>query len=176
MNFSEIAMTRQSCRKYDNTRNVEREKLLSILETARLSPSACNGQPYHITVCRGESAQKVAKACQGPGMNKFASDAPILLVISEEKYVSTAALGAKVKGNDYRSIDIGILSAYITAEAAAQGLGTCILGWFDDEEIRKVCDLERPVRLVITLGYAAPDDKLRAKKRKELSELISEKN
>ena len=63
------------------------------------------------------------------GMNRFASDAPILLVISEKPYVATAALGAKAKGIDYRSIDIGILAAYLTAEATAQGLSTCILGW-----------------------------------------------
>lgn len=172
MNFSEIANTRQSCRSYD-PREVEKEKLEAVLESARLSPSACNGQPYHITVCTGESKKLVAKAVQGMGMNKFASDAPILLVISEKPYVKSAALGAKLKGNDYRSIDIGILSAYITAEATAQGLGTCILGWLDDDKIRRVCDLDGAVRLVITLGYAKEGDPLRKKTRKSLEELIS---
>ena len=176
MNFTEIALARQSCRRYDSSKEIETTKLTAVLESARLAPSACNGQPYHITVCRGETAKKVAEACKGPGMNKFALDAPILIVISEEAYVATAALGAKVKGNDYRSIDIGIVSAYLTAEAAAQGLGSCILGWFDDAAIRGICGLEKPVRLVITLGYPAEDDKLRAKKRKDLSELVSEKN
>ena len=174
MNFTEIAQGRQSCRKYDPEREVEREKLDAILESARLSPSACNGQPYHITVCHGEAAKEVAKAVMGMGMNKFAADAPLLLVISEEDYVASAAFGAKVKGNDYRSIDIGILSAYITAEATAQGLSTCILGWLDDKKIREICKLDKPVRLVITLGYAADGDKLRDKKRKPLDELVSE--
>ena len=173
MNFTEIAMTRQSCRSYNPEREVEAEKLERILETARLSPSACNGQPYHVTVCKGDAAKRVAKAVQGMGMNKFAADAPIMLVISEKPYVATAALGAKVKGNDYRSIDIGILSAYITAEATAQGLGTCILGWLDDDEIRKICSLDGAVRLVITLGYAKDEDSLRAKKRKDMSKLVS---
>ena len=175
MNFSEIAKNRQSCRKYNEERVVEEEKLNAILESARLSPSACNGQPYHITVCRGEAARSVAKAVMGMGMNKFAADAPILLVISEEDYVASAALGAKVKGNDYRSIDIGILAAYITAEATAQGLSTYILGWLDDKKIREICGLDKPVRLVITLGYAADDDKLREKKRKPIERLVSEK-
>lgn len=173
MNFIEIAENRQSCRAYNPNRVVEQEKLDRILESARLSPSACNGQPYHITVCRGDAAKNVAKATQGMGMNKFASDAPVLLVLSEKPYVATAALGAKVKKNDYRSIDIGILSAYITSEATVQGLGTCILGWLDDSDIRKICNLDGAVRLVITLGYARDDDKLRAKKRKDMDDLVS---
>ena len=172
MDFLSIANNRQSTRSYDSTREVEIEKLNKILEAARLSPSACNGQPYHITVCRGESAKKVAKATQGMGMNKFASDAPVLLVISEMPYVASAALGAKVKKNDYRSIDIGIVAAYMTAEATAQGLGTCILGWLDDSEIREICGVDGAVRLVITVGYAKEGDKLRSKKRKDIDALV----
>ena len=175
MNFTEIAIARQSCRKYDANRDVEREKIDAILESARLSPSACNGQPYHLTVCKGESAKKVAACVTGMGMNKFAADAPVLIVVSEEDYVASAAFGARVKGNDYRSIDIGIVTAYITAEAAAQGLGSCILGWIDDKKIREICELDKPVRLVITLGYASADEKQRDKKRKEISELVSER-
>lgn len=173
MNFKEIAENRQSCRAYDPSRPVESEKLEAILASARLSPSACNGQPYHITVCQGETAKRVAKATQSMGMNKFASDAPVMLVISEKPYVKTAALGAKVKNNDYRSIDIGILAAYITAEATAQGLGTCMLGWFEDAKLREMCGLDAPVRLVITLGYPVEGDKLRPKKRKEIEELAT---
>ena len=175
MNFMEIAQTRQSCRAYDETRPVEDEKLNAVLEAAQLSPSACNGQPYHFTVCRGEVAKEVAKATMGLGMNKFSVQAPVLIVVSEMPYVKSAAMGAKVKKNDYRSIDIGIATAYLTAEAAAQGLSTCILGWLDSDKICKLCDLEYPARLVITLGYAKEDDKLRPKKRKDLSELVSYK-
>lgn len=173
MNFLAIAKTRQSCRSYDESRCIEQEKLDAILEAAQLSPSACNGQPYKITVCRGQAAKEVAAATAGMGLNKFASQAPVLLVLSEMPYVKSAALGAKLKNNDYRSIDIGIAAAYITAEAAAQGLGSCILGWLDDQKIRSICGLEYPVRLVITLGYAK-EETIRAKKRKDLSELVQE--
>ena len=174
MNFMEIANTRQSCRSYDENRPVEQEKLDAVLEAARLAPSACNGQPYHITVCRGETAKEVALLTRGlGGMNKFAVQAPVLLVLSEMPYVKSAALGAKVKNNDYRSMDIGIACAYLTAEATAQGLSTCILGWFDDEKVRKLCDIEQPIRLIITLGYAKDGDPLRKKVRKEISDLVS---
>lgn len=174
MNFTEIALTRQSCRSYDETREVEQKKLDSILEAARLAPSACNSQPYHFTVCRGQAAKEVAAATQGMGMNKFSSQAPVLIVISEATYNKSAALGAKVKSNDYRSIDIGITTAYLTAEATAQGLSTCILGWFDDDKVRKICGIDQSVRLVITLGYAK-DEALRNKKRKDISELVTYK-
>ena len=172
MNFTEIALARQSCRAYDETRPVEQEKLQAVLEATRLSPSACNGQPYQLTVCTGDTAKAVAKACGGLGMNKFAVQAPVCIVISEMPYVKSAAMGARVKNNDYRSIDIGIATAYLTAEATAQGLSTCILGWLDDGKIREICSLDYPVRLVITLGYAKEEEKLRNKKRKELSELV----
>ena len=173
MDFLEIAKNRQSCRNYDPDRPVEPEKLNAVLEAARLAPSACNGQPYHFTVCTGETARAVAKATMGMGMNKFAADAPMLIVVSERPYVRTAAVGAKLKGNDYRSIDIGIAAAYLTAEAAAQGLGSCILGWFEDAKIRAACGLDAPARLVIALGHPKGEDPLRPKKRKDRDELVT---
>jgi len=172
MDFMSIVNERQSVRAYEEGRMVEQEKIDSILEAARLSPSACNGQPYHVTVCKGEAAKKVAELCIGRGgMNKFAAQAPVLLVISEEPYCASAALGAKLKNNDYRSLDIGIATAFICCEATAQGLGTCIMGWFDDEKVREICHLKHPVRLVLSLGY--PADTHREKKRKSASELFS---
>ncbi len=173
MNFNEIAKHRQSCRNYAEKVAVEDEKIEKILESAILSPSACNSQPYHITVCKGECAKKVAKAVQGMGFNKFASAAPVMIVLSEMPYNKSAATGAALKKNDYRSIDIGIVCAYITAEAEAQGLSTCILGWLNDKEIRDICGLEGAVRLVISVGYAAEDDKLRPKVRKDRNEIVT---
>ena len=107
MNFLEIAQTRQSCRAYDEHRPVEQERLDAVLEAARLAPSACNAQPYHLTVCRGEAAKAAAKACSGLGMNKFASQAPVLIVISEQPYSKSAAMGAKVKGITHVGIYVG---------------------------------------------------------------------
>ena len=173
MNFSEIAKNRQSCRYFDNTKQVEDEKIQAILESTILSPSACNAQPYHFTVCKGEKAKEVAEATRGMGMNKFTADVPVMIVISEEAYNKTAGVGAILKDNDYRSIDIGIACAFLTAEATAQGLETCILGWLDDKKIRKICDLKHPVRLVVALGYPKENYELREKKRKSFEELVT---
>ena len=174
MHFSELAQHRESCRSYDGSREVEPEKIKKIMECARLSPSACNGQPYHLTVCTGDAAREVAKATQGMGMNKFTNDAPVMIVISEEPYVKSAALGSKVKGIDYRSIDIGICAAYITAMAAELSVESCILGWLDDEKIRKICGLDSKVHLVICLGYSSENAPRREKKRKQYSALVRE--
>lgn len=175
MNFTEIAQKRQSCRRYDETREVEQEKIDAILKVAQTAPSACNSQPYHITVCRGETATAVEKATKGMGgMNKFATEAPVCFVITEAPYPKMAAAGVKVMGTDYRSIDMGILTAYITSEATAQGLDTCIIGWIDKKKVAEIIGNDAPARIVITLGYAHPEDTLRKKMRKELSELVSE--
>lgn len=174
MNFMEIAQNRQSCRSFDENRPVEREKLDSVLQAVRLAPSACNGQPYHLTVCHGKKAKDAAAATVTLGMNRFATQAPVIIVFSEAPYVKTAAFGAKVRGIDYRSIDIGIAAAYLTAEAAVQGLGSCILGWVNDKKLRQICGVEDKVHLVVALGYPKEGDKLRKKLRKEISELVTE--
>lgn len=176
MDFKSLYETRQSCRKYDSSREVECEKLEAILEAGRYAPSACNGQPYHLTVCLGSVKEEVAKATQGPGINGFVNEAPVLIVISEGEYVKTAVIGSKVKKNDYRSIDIGILAAYLTSMAHELGLSTCILGWFSDEKIRALCGLSSPIRLLIALGYAREGDTLRPKKRKDFDQLVTFKD
>ncbi len=173
MNFTEIALTRQSCRSFDENRPVEQDKLQAVMEAARLAPSARNSQPYHFTVCQGDLAKEVAKGTMDMGMNKFAPQAPVMIVITEENYEPVAAVGAAVKRTDFRSVDIGIATAYLTAEATAQGLSTCILGWLNDGKIRKACNVDRPVRLVIALGYAKEDDPLRTKKRKDMDKLVT---
>lgn len=174
MSFMDIVLGRQSCRNYDPERLLEDEKLERILEAARLAPSACNAQPYHITVCKGELAHQVAKATMGMGLNGFTKNVPVMLVISEEPYNKTAALGAKLKGIDYRSIDIGIVCSHIVFQAHEEGLSSCILGWVDDKKVRELCGCEK-VHLIVALGYANKDDKLRPKKRKSIDELVSYK-
>ncbi len=171
MNFTEIANNRYSCRKYDTNRPVEDEKIEAVLKAGLLSPSACNGQPYHITVLKGDIAKEVARTTKSMKINGFVDQAPVLLVISEKPYSKMAALGAKLKNNDYRSIDIGILSAYLTAEATAQGLGSCIIGWLDSDQICKITGIDSTVRLVISLGY--PLDNMIPKKRKPFDEMVT---
>jgi nitroreductase len=174
MNFTEIAAARQSCRKYDTERTIEAEKLQAVLDAARMAPSACNSQPYRMTVCRGSVVEQIAKAktaaCEG--INDFVAQADTVIVISEQPVVVSPSMVERMKDQNFRDIDIGILAAYITAEATAQGLGSCIVGLFDDVQIRALCHLDAPVRLLITLGYPCADVVLREKRRKSMDDLV----
>ena len=176
MSILDFVKRRQSCRKYDFNKIVEEEKIKSILDVARLAPSAVNGQPYHITVCTGQTAIDVRQATMILGKNKFASHVPVFLVISNDKRLDKVRLGSIVMRNDFRSIDIGILAAYITAAATEEGLGTCIMGQFDTNKVKKACGTKLRPRLVIALGYPQEGYPIRYKKRKSIEELVSKKS
>ena len=170
MNFLELASQRQSCRAYLD-KEVEQEKIQSLIKAAHLAPSACNSQPFEMTVCTKENAKKVEELCVAGGMNKFATQAPVCIVLSEGEYSRSAALGAKRYHNDYRSLDIGEVCAYITLQATSIGLSTCILGAFKNEAIKEICHIDGDVRLVILVGYAS-DETVRNKIRKDHYKII----
>lgn len=168
--FLQLAASRQSDRSYDVSRIVEPEKLDRILEAARLSPSACNAQPWKfVVVTDSQLAREVGKATAGLGMNKFAKDAPVHILVVEESMNITSFLGAKIKDKYFPLIDIGIAAAHITLAAESEGLGSCILGWFDEKEIKKLVGIPIGKRLLldIVIGYPAKDKRKKSRKSKE---------
>ncbi len=173
MDFLALAQSRQSDRAYEK-RPVEREKLERVLQAACLAPSACNAQPWKFVVVDDpELAVKVGRATAGLGMNKFAKDAPVHILIIEESMNITSFLGAKIKDKYFPLIDIGIAAAHITLAAESEGLGSCILGWFDEKEIKKLVGIPAGKRLLldITIGYAAKPK--RKKSRKPMEKVVS---
>ncbi|MFO7754829.1 MAG: nitroreductase family protein [Bacteroidales bacterium] len=171
----ELIRRRQSDRGYLD-REVEQEKLDRILEAGRLAPSACNSQPWKFIVVNEPGMRKtVAEATSAKelGFNKFIDQAPVLLVIIREKPKLISQIGGSIKNKDYSVIDTGIAAENICLQATAEGLGTCILGWFDEKKVKKVLQVpdNKRAELVITIGY--PSKGYRQKKRKEPSELIS---
>lgn len=173
MDFLALAQSRQSDRAYEK-RPVEREKLERVLQAACLAPSACNAQPWKFVVVDDpELAVKVGRATAGLGMNKFAKDAPVHILIIEESMNITSFLGAKIKDKYFPLIDIGIAAAHITLAAESEGLGSCILGWFDEKEIKKLVGIPAGKRLLldITIGYAAKPK--RKKSRKPLEKVVT---
>ena len=168
--FLQLVASRQSDRAYDKGRPVEAEKLERILEAARLSPSACNAQPWKfVVVTDHELALKVGRAAVGLGMNKFAKDAPVHILVVEESMNITSFLGAKIKDKYFPLIDIGIAAAHITLAAESEGLGSCILGWFDEKEIKKLVGIPANKRLLldITIGYPVKEKRKKSRKSKE---------
>ena len=166
---------RQSDRKYLD-KPVEKEKVERIIEAGRLSPSACNGQPWKfIVVDDPEMRDKVADATESQTLriNTFVRQAPLLIVIIREKSNFSSRAGDLIKRRDYSLIDIGVVTASMAYQASAEGLGSCIIGWLDDGKLKEVLSIprNRKVELVLSLGYSAATK--REKSRKTTEEIVS---
>ncbi len=173
MDLLELIKLRQSDRKFDFDRLVEAEKISYILEAARLAPSACNAQPWKIIVVDEPNLSKqIGEATANLGMNKFAKNAPLHLIIVEESANFTSILGSKLKGKYFPLIDIGVLASHITLAAEQQELGSCITGWFDERKIKKLLNipLKKRVLLNILIGYPLNDK--RSKSRKSINDIV----
>lgn len=172
--FIQLVLSRQSDRAYDKKRPVEAEKLQRILEAGRLAPSACNAQPWKFVVVTDcELALKVGKAAAGLGMNKFAKEAPVHILIVEESANITSMLGGKVKGKHFPLIDIGIAAAHITLAAESEGLGSCMLGWFDEKAIKELTGIPTSKRLLLDIAIGYPIKEKRKKMRKPVEKVVS---
>lgn len=172
--FLELAQARQSDRSFEPGRKIDREVLERIIEAGRIAPSACNGQPWHFTVVTSdELLPQVARATSSLGMNKFVKDASALVLITHESTNITSKLGCGIKDKDFPMMDLGIASAYITLAAEDEGIGSCILGWFDEKKIKQLTGMPEKKRLmlIVALGYAAKPK--RKKVRKEWGKVVS---
>lgn len=170
MEFADLITYRQSVRRYSD-RPVESEKQERLVEAVRLAPSACNAQPWTLLLVDEPTLRtEVAKAAFGKTLtfNRFALQAPLIAVLVIEPPPITVRLGALIKRRQLPLIDIGIAAAQLCLQAAELGLGSCMLGWFDEREIKRLLKIPRRRRigLLVTLGYAAPNYPLRKKQRK----------
>ncbi|MDD2963949.1 MAG: nitroreductase family protein [Bacteroidales bacterium] len=176
MIFNDLIRMRQSVRRYA-ARPVEREKLEQCLEAARLAPSASNSQPWtFVVVDDPELKEKVARETYSSmvSFNKFAQQAGVLVVIVIEKPRLITQVGSIIKNKEYPLIDIGIAAEHFCLQATELGLGTCMLGWFNQAPIRTLLHIpfSKTIGLVITVGY--PDESViqREKTRKPFSEVV----
>ena len=177
MDFSQLITVRQSVRKYAN-RPVPEETLVRLVEAVRLSPSASNSQPWRLILVTDPALRdRVARATFSRlvSFNRFAPQAPVLAVLVVEKPKVITQIGGRLKDRDFPLIDIGIAASHFCLQAADLGLGTCMLGWFDEAVIRELLHIpaSRRIGLVITLGYPAEDDRLRPKILKSVAEMCS---
>lgn len=175
MDFLELVSSRQSTRAFDPERVVEKEKLERIMEIARLAPSACNAQPWSFVVVDDpELKNRVADATSSRvlGMNHFTKQAPVHLLLVEEKVNLSSGIGGWIKKKDYAQLDLGIVAAHIVLAAQAEGLGSCIVGWFDEDKVRDLLGIpsSKRVWLDIVIGYGTQP--LRKKSRKPMDALM----
>ncbi len=174
--FYDLVNQRQSTRAFDTERAVDREIIARILEAARLAPSACNAQPWHfIVVDDPELKNKVADAASAKllGMNHFTKQAPVHIIVVEEKVNIMSGVGGIVKDKHFAFLDIGIAAAHICLAAQSEGLGSCILGWFGEAKMKKLLNVPDNKRIVLDIVIGYPNQPLREKKRKASDEIIS---
>lgn len=171
----DLIISRQSDRKYSD-KPVEKDKLDRIVEAGRMAPSACNAQPWKfIVVTDPELIGKIAEAASAKliGMNSFVTQASVIIVVVRENPNFSSKVGATIKNKDYSLIDIGIATENICLQAKSEGIGSCIIGWFDERMLRKILLVpgSKRVELIITLGYSLSEQ--REKRRKPVAETVS---
>ncbi len=175
MNFQELAEKRESCRAYKDI-PVEREKLTACIKAAQTSPSACNSQPWgFIVVDDPQIAKQISPILQDGVLpiNRFTRNCNAYIIIVEENANLSSKLGGRFKDQDFAQIDIGIASQMICLSAAEQGLGTCIMGWFDEKKLKALTEIPKSkrIRLVLAIGYPESDT-ARPKVRKPIEEIL----
>jgi len=169
----DLISSRQSDRKYSD-KPVEQEKLDRIIEAGRLAPSACNAQPWKfIIVTHPDLRQQIATAASAKllGMNSFVKQAQVIIVVVRENPNFTSKVGSTIKNKDYSLIDIGITSENICLQAKAEGLGSCMIGWFDEAMLRSILGIPRSkrVELLITIGYSMSDQREKRRKPQDMT-------
>jgi len=164
MDVEEAIRNRYSVRAYQD-RQVEKEKLQAVLESARLAPSGNNRQPWRfVVVLDGQRRLALAAACNA---QQFVAQAPVVIAAvgtTPQRMMSCAVPGDPV--------DVAIAIDHMTLTATALGLGTCWIGSFDQQAVRRVLNIPESVKVieVLTLGY--PADSRRLKARKQLEEIV----
>ena len=172
--FIDLVKSRQSDRGYRD-KPIEEEKLNLCLEAARLAPSASNSQPWSfIIVDEPELRKEVAQATYSTfvSFNKFVLTAPVIIVIVIENPKIVTQVGGAIKKREFPLIDIGITAEHFCLQAEEIGLGTCMIGWFDEKKIKSLLSVpeKKRIGLLISVGYPATDNK-RKKIRKSLDDI-----
>lgn len=176
MKFNELILRRQSDRLYLN-KPIDREIVHRCIDAGRLAPSASNSQPWTFIVIDDiELKDKVSKKTFGPlkSFNKFVPQAPVIVAIVMEKPKVITELGGRIKNKEYPLMDIGIAAEHICLQAAEEGLGSCMLGWFDERAIKSLLNVpnNKNIPLLITLGYTPQGYKHRKKIRKSFEKVV----
>lgn len=165
MEFFEVVKKRYSCRYYQ-AKPVEKEKLENILEAARLAPSAHNAQNWKFVVVKDEKRRKLLAQAAG---QLFIAQAPVIVaaVSLDPDHVMSSGVPAY-------AVDLGIAVEHMALAATAQGLATCWIGAFDQEEVKRILEVPQEFKVVALLPVGYPDDAPGAKIRKELAEIVCE--
>ena len=175
MNFIELVKKKRSIRKYLQ-KSVDRSEILKCVEAARHAPSAEHVQPWRYLIIDDPDILKKAADSAFTGIYKFtrfASKAPVLVLILAELDILANRFGKQIQGTQYYLIDIGISGEHFVLQAAELGIGTCWIGWFNEKKLRKAINIPKKYKIVslISMGYFDKKHELKEKHRKDLEEI-----
>jgi nitroreductase len=164
MNVFEAIKSRRSIRSYLD-KPIEQEKLLRVLEAGRLAPSAKNLQEWKFVIVKDNELRK--KLAVAANNQHFIAEAPVVIVgcATLVNYVMSC-------GQYAYPIDLAIAMDHMTLQAVEEGLGTCWIGSFKEDEVKNLLDMPENIRIVqlLTLGY--PGTVPPARSRKKLEEIV----
>jgi len=164
MDVMEAIRRRRSVRSYRKD-PVPDEKLKKILEAARLAPSARNSQNWKFVVVRDAARRKeLAKAAAD---QYFVGEAPVVIaaVALQPEYVMRCEVPAY-------AVDLAIAVDHMTLVAVKEGLGTCWIGAFYQDEVKRILNIPREYKVVALLPLGFPADTPGEKYRKPLNEIV----
>lgn len=164
MDVFKAIKNRYSCRSY-KAESIPEEKLNKILEAARLAPSAHNEQEWKFVVVRDVKKRKEVAEAAG---QSFIEEAPVIITavgLDPEHIMSS--------GNPAYAIDLAIAVEHMALQAVEEGLGTCWIGAFNQEDVKRVLEIPEGCKVVALMPLGFPADKPKPKSRKKLEEIIS---
>ena len=156
MGLDEILNNRRSIRSYQST-PVERENILAICEAARLAPSACNSQTWRfVAVTEPNTIRRICREGMRPVIpNRWLEQAPLVIAGCSRLDVIANRVGSRITGIEYYQIDLGIAMEHMVLKATELGLGTCWIGWFSEEKVKRILDIPKTVKIsaMLAMGY-----------------------
>jgi len=173
--FQNLVSQRRSIRRYLD-QPVEREKILTCIEAARLAPSADNVQPWRFLIIDEPEIKEAFAKDVFSGIyfvSRFAAKAPVLILILARLDIIANRIGKQIQNIHFYLIDIGIAGEHIVLQAEELGLGTCWIGWFNTRQARKFFNIPRKYKIVslLSLGYCDRRPS-KGRNRKTLEEIV----
>lgn len=165
MNFEEIVEKRFSVRKFKD-QIVEKDKLLKVLNAARMAPSAVNYQPWHFIVV---TEKEILNQLYSVYKRNWIQEAPLVIVACADHSTSWKR---SFDGKDFADVDVAIAVEHMTLMATNLGLGTCWVCSFDAAECARILRLPSSIEPIALLPLGYPDISVPEKKRKALSEIV----
>lgn len=165
--FYALSEDRFSCRAFKPDA-VEPSLLLSVLDAARLAPSACNRQPWMFAVADTEELRQAVAASYH---REWFASAPVYIVACG---LHSEAWHRQADGKDHTDVDVAIAVEHLCLAAASLGLGTCWVCNFDTAAVARAFNMPDDVEPIalIPLGYPADGIAPAPKKRKNLTEIV----